>query len=185
MPDLATVAGQKSFAPCIEDAELIVVDNLSCLVREGDENEGGSWVPIAEWALTMRKLGKAVLFVHHAGKGGQQRGSSRREDIMDVVLKLEHAKDYEAEKGAAFTVNFEKARHLSGDDARDIEAALTKGEHGHQSWVWKDADLGMADRILAIHAEFPDLSQSDIANELGVNRSTVSRTIKRFKQGDK
>lgn len=183
LPDLATKEGQAVLAPCIAEAELVVVDNLSCLVREGDENEGGSWVPVANWALRMRKQGKAVLFVHHAGKSGQQRGSSRREDIMDVVIKLEHAKDYENSKGSAFIASFEKARHLCGDDARDIEATLLKQDDGTQQWEWKDADLGMEQRIIALHAETPDLTQAEIANELGVHRSTVSRALKKAKQG--
>jgi len=182
LPDLASPEGQAALVPHIADADLIVVDNLSSLMRAGAENEGESWVPVADWALSMRKLGKAVLFIHHAGKGGQQRGSSRREDLMDVVIKLDHARDYEAAKGAAFLVNFEKARHLSGDDAKDIEAALTADEHGVQTWVWKDAELGMAERILALHQEDPKLSQSEIAKELGVNRSTVSRALKKAKQ---
>ena len=185
LPDLASVDGQLAFAPCLQDAELIVVDNLSSLMRAGAENEGESWVPVADWALRMRKLGKAVLFVHHAGKGGQQRGSSRREDLMDVVIKLDHAKDYEPEKGAAFLIQFEKARHLSGADARDIEVALTVDANNRQAWTWKDADLGMVDRILAMKAEFPEMSQSDIANELGINRSTVSRAIKRSTESTK
>lgn len=183
LPDLASLEGQAALEPCIKDADLIVVDNLSSLVRCGAENEGESWIPVADWALRMRKQGKAVLFVHHAGKGGQQRGSSRREDMMDVVIKLEHAKDYEASKGAAFIANFEKARHLNGDDARDIEATLLRQDDGTQRWEWKDADLGMEQRILALHAENPDLSQAEIANELGVHRSTVSRAFKKYKQG--
>lgn len=182
LPDLAKPAGQRAITEAIGDAELVVIDNLSSLVRDSDENEGGGWVPVADWALQMRKLGKAVLFVHHAGKGGAQRGSSRREDIMDVVIKLDHSKDYEAHKGAAFTVNFEKARHLNGDDARDIEAALGTDEIGQQFWTFKDADLGMAERIFAMHAECPGVSQSDIAKELGVNRSTVSRALKRMQE---
>ena len=101
--------------------------------------------------------------------------------MMDVVIKLEHSKDYEAERGAAFMVNFEKARHLNGEAARDIEAALVKDQNGLQSWQWKDAELGMFERILALQKENPDLSQSDIAAELGVNRSTVSRALKRAK----
>lgn len=179
LPDLASTDGQAALEPCIKDADLIVVDNLSSLVRCGAENEGESWIPVADWALRMRKQGKAVLFIHHAGKGGAQRGSSRREDFMDVVIKLDHAKDYEAEKGAAFIVNFEKARHLNGEDARDIEAALVTDANGLQSWTWKDAELGMVERILALKKENPDLLQTDIAAELGVNRSTVCRALKR------
>jgi len=47
LPDLATSAGQEHFAEVIGDAELIVVDNLSALVRTGPENEGESWLPVA------------------------------------------------------------------------------------------------------------------------------------------
>ncbi len=100
---------------------------------------------------------------------------------MDVVIKLEHAKDYQAEKGAAFLVKFEKARHLTGDDAKNLEAALVEDEQGKQIWTYKDAELGMSERILALHAEAPDLNQSEIADELGCDRSTVSRAFKKFK----
>lgn len=182
MPNLASMLGQAALAPHIADADLIVVDNLSCLMRSGPENDAESWVPVAEWALELRRQGKAVLFVHHDGKSKTQRGTSKKEDIMDVVIKLDHAKDYEAEKGAAFTVEFEKARHLSGPDARDLEAALTLDEQGRQAWVWKDAEMGMSERILKLNAEAPDMTQTEIAEELGCNRSTVSRALKNARE---
>ncbi len=183
LPNLASRKGQEALEPCIADAELIVVDNLSCLMRGGPENEGESWLPVADWALNLRRLGKTVLFVHHDGKGGHQRGTSRKEDVMDVVIKLEHAKDYQAEKAAAFLVKFEKARHMTGGaDTRDIEVALVKDEYGGQAWTCKDAELEMSDRILTLHVEAPELSQTEIADELGCHRSTVSRTLKGAKQ---
>ena len=178
LPDLSTIEGQAALAPHIVDAELIVVDNLSCLMRSGNENDAESWVPIAEWALDLRRQGKAVLFVAHAGKSKQQRGTSKKEDVMDVVIKLDHTKDYQPDLGAAFTVEFEKARHLSGDAARNIEASLGHDQDGRQAWIWKDAELGMSERILKLHAEAPDLNQSQLAEELGCNRSTVCRAIK-------
>jgi len=101
---------------------------------------------------------------------------------MDVVIQLEHTKDYQAEKGAAFLVKFEKARHLIGDDRKNIEAALVKDEYGRQVWTCKDAELGMFERILALHAEAPDLNQTEIAEELGCNRSSVSRAFKKTNQ---
>jgi hypothetical protein len=58
------------------------------------ENEGESWVPMATWALARRREGRSVVFVHHAGKSGQQRGSSRREDLLDTVICLKHPSDY-------------------------------------------------------------------------------------------
>ena len=51
IPDLATAEGQAALAPRIADAELIVVDNLSCLMRTGDENKAEGWHSTAEWAL--------------------------------------------------------------------------------------------------------------------------------------
>ena len=62
------------------------------------QNDAESWVPIAEWALELRRQGKAVLFVAHAGKSKQQRGTSKKEDVMDVVIKLDHSQDYQQQK---------------------------------------------------------------------------------------
>jgi len=53
-----------------------------------------------------------------------------------------------------------------------------KDEHGKQVWVCKDAELGMSERILALHTEFPDLNQTEIADELGCHRSSVCRAFK-------
>lgn len=182
LPDLSTAEGQKALAPCIADADLIVVDNLSCLMRSGSENDAESWLPVAAWALELRRQGKAVLFVQHDGKGGQQRGTSKKEDVMDVVIQLQHATDYDAGKGAAFTVKFRKARHLKGADAQDLDATLSENEHGKQDWMWKDAELGLTERIVALHKDAPDLSQTQIAEELGCNRSTVSRALNAARQ---
>ena len=59
------------------------------------QNDAESWVPVAEWALELRRQGKAVLFVAHAGKSKQQRGTSKKDDVMDVVIKLGHTQDYQ------------------------------------------------------------------------------------------
>jgi hypothetical protein len=142
------------------------------------QNDAESWVPVAEWALELRRQGKAVLFVAHAGKSKQQRGTSKKEDVMDLVIKLDHTQDYQPEMGAAFTVEFEKARHLSGDDARNLEASLARDQQDNHVWVWKDAEMGISERILKLHAEAPDLNQSQLAEELGCNRSTVCRVLK-------
>ena len=72
----------------------------------------------------------------------------------------------------------EKARHLSGDDARILEASLARVQQDNHVWVWKDAEMGMSERILKLHAEAPDLNQSQLAEELGCNRSTVCRVLK-------
>ena len=175
IPDLATTEGQAALAPRIADAELIVVDNLSCLMRTGEENKAEGWHSTAEWALDLRRQGKTVLFVAHDGKNGERRGTSKVEDILDCVLHLTHEADYDPEKGAAFTCSFVKARHLTGKDAADIEAALSNDTG---KWTWREAALEMADRIRKLKAEAPDMRQKEIAEELGCSHATVSRALK-------
>jgi hypothetical protein len=90
LPDLATSEGQRALQPLINDSDLIIGDNLSCWVTSGAENEGESWLPILQWALKQRRQGKAVIFIHHSNKKNGQRGSSRKEDALDYVIKLDN-----------------------------------------------------------------------------------------------
>lgn len=180
LPDLGTVEGQAQYAALLGDAELIVVDNLSALIRSGVENEGESWLPVLEWALAQRKEGRAVIFVHHSGKNGLQRGSSRREDMLDVVINLRHPGDYSPERGAQFIVRFEKSRGLYGEDVREFEATLTNGNGGAQAWAWRESDTATLDRVIELHKL--DMSVTEIAGELGCNKSTVSRALKKARE---
>ncbi|HLN25444.1 MAG TPA: AAA family ATPase, partial [Patescibacteria group bacterium] len=88
MPDIGTEEGQAGLDEYLHGIELLVIDNLSTLCRSGRENESESWEPIQSWLLNLRRRGIAVLIVHHSGKNGNQRGTSRREDVLDTVLKL-------------------------------------------------------------------------------------------------
>src|SRR5690348_14081627 len=74
LPDLGTDEGRAEIdaAAARAMADLIIVDNCSTLIRTGKENEGDSWLSVQSWALTHRRCGRSILFVHHDGKGGQQ-----------------------------------------------------------------------------------------------------------------
>jgi|SRR6516162_856742 hypothetical protein len=37
------------------------------------------------WALQLRRAGKSVILIHHAGKSGRQRGTSRKEDALEPL----------------------------------------------------------------------------------------------------
>jgi RecA-family ATPase len=112
LPDLGSSGGQSEIDAAIgrSAAELVIVDNCSTLIRSGKENEGDSWLPIQSWALAHRRAGRSIVFVHHDGKGGQQRGTSRREDVLDTVIGLRRPDDYRSDQGARFEVTFEKSR---------------------------------------------------------------------------
>ena len=96
LPDLSNTDAQRRYDEVLGDAKLIIVDNISTLCRSGRDNEADSWTPVQEWALVQRRNGRAVLFVHHAGKGGTQRGTSRKEDVLDTVIALRRPEDYKA-----------------------------------------------------------------------------------------
>lgn len=171
MPDISTKEGQNDIEPFIRDAEIIVIDNISTLARTGKENEAEGWLPIQGWALDMRSRGKSVLFIHHAGKGGQQRGTSRREDVLDLVMELKHPDDYRSDQGARFEVHFTKARHLTGQDAEPFEASLTP-----LGWAYQSIDNAERKRVMDLKAE--GLTHREIAEETGMSKSRVGRMLK-------
>ena len=51
--------------------------------------------PSRNGCLSYAGRARALLFVAHAGKSKQQRGTSKKEDVMDVVIKLGHTQDYQ------------------------------------------------------------------------------------------
>lgn len=178
MPDLATTEGQAAIEAILEDAELIIVDNISTLVRNnGRENDAESWNSVGVWALRMRQKGRSVAFLHHSGKGGAQRGSSKKEDTLDAVICLKHPSDYVPEQGARFEVHFDKARNGGGEELKPFEAMLTVDAHGKALWTYRSVEDSTFDRVVALANE--GLMQKDIAEELEINKSNVSRHLRK------
>lgn len=177
MPDLSTIEGQAAIAPLLEGVRLIVVDNISTLCRTGTENESDSWDVVQMWALKQRSAGRSVLFVHHAGKTGAQRGTSKREDVLDTVIALRRPGDYTPGQGAAFEVHFEKARGFSGDDAEPMLCALDEDEHGRAAWTWRKLELATFDKVVSLANE--GLTPIEIAEQLDIHKSNVSRHLKK------
>ena len=172
LPDLANPDAQRFYDGVIADAALIVVDNLSTLCRALRENEADSWGPVQEWALRQRAAGKSVLLVHHAGKGGAQRGTSRKEDVLDTVIKLQRPVNYVPAQGARFEVHFTKSRGFFGEDAKAFEAWLQDGR-------WTIGEISNDDSIEALRAmQEKGLSLRDIGARVGVSKDKVRRKLK-------
>jgi hypothetical protein len=175
LPDLSTEEGQRTIELMIErDTELLVIDNLSAWCRTGEENRAESWHPMATWILQLRRRGLAVLLIHHAGKTGQQRGTSKKEDLLDVSIELRRPKDYDPQQGAVFVLEFTKARNLFGDDAQSLELRL-EGNEAQAEWKCKTVEASTYDRVVELARD--GLSQAEITTELELNKSTVSRHL--------
>ena len=180
LPDLADAAGQREIDAAIGDAELILADNISTLVRSGKENEAEGWLPVQGWALAHRRAGRSALFVHHAGKGGLQRGTSRREDVLDSVISLRRPQDYQPEQGARFELHFEKSRGFFGDDARSFEARY---EERDGTALWTRTEIADAELGRVVDALRDGMSIREAADALGVHRAKVERLKKKAVKG--
>jgi putative DNA primase/helicase len=177
--NLAAPETQAKIDPLLQDIDLLILDNLSCLTAVIRDNDAESWGPMQNWLLQLRRRGVSVLIVHHAGKGGQQRGTSRREDVLDTSISLRRSSDYTPADGARFEVHLEKARGVHGDAAKPFEAHLVTRD-GAAVWSTRDIEDVNHARVKALLDE--ELSVRVIAEETGIPKSTVHRLKKRIKQ---
>lgn len=181
LPDLSIKAGQVLVEEAMGDSELLILDNISSLFRSIEENDADSWQEIQDWLLSLRRKGKSVLLVHHAGKGGSQRGSSKKEDILDAVMVLKHAQGYQQRQGASFDIIFEKTRHFTGNDAEPFHAELKELDDGQL--VWEISGSPIDEEILMVaNAAKEGLSIKEIMEKTGLSKSQVE-TRKKKAQG--
>lgn len=172
MPNLSHGAGQKAVDELLNDVRLVVVDNLATLCRNGRENESDSWLPVQSWLLDLRRRGLSVLLVHHAGKSGDQRGTSAKEDIMDTVISLRRPQGYAMQEGARFEFHLTKARGVAGDGVKPFEAQLQQ-EGDMLTWSVREIEEAEQDQLKSLLAE--GLSIREIAEEMGKSKSAIHR----------
>ena len=114
LPRLDTEEGQAALEPFVEAADLIILDNRSCLLNSDGEKDPSAWQPTQDWLLSLRRRGKGVIIGHHSNRMGGARGHSKPEDLMNLLIKLTRPDDYRQDQGARFLVTFEKSRGAYG-----------------------------------------------------------------------
>jgi len=159
--------------------KLWVIDNLASLSSGTDENAKIDWDPIGQWLLQLRFDGIATALVHHVGKGGNQRGTSGREDHLDCTILLRQPPDYTPEDGARFITRFEKSRSVRTHELpliADTLWQLTEDEQGKLVWSWGSVKHETKVEVLKLMDE--GLKQIDISSVLGISRGYVSKVVK-------
>lgn len=162
------------------DINVIILDNLACLLPGVAEDKRDDWSnKVLPFLIGLRRRGVSVVMVHHAGKGGEQRGTSAREDSLDTVINLRRVPGYDATQGAQFEVRFTKARGVYGEDVAPVEARLEQDQNGAPLWVWADVEENNETRLLNLVREGID-NVSEAAEEMGLTKGAVSKLKKKL-----
>jgi AAA domain len=177
IPDLSDPndeRGRKLVEAALGDADVLVMDNLSTLCHTGVENDADSWATMQQWLVSLRRADKTVLIVHHTGKPkgksgrGEQRGTSKREDILNASILLFKRVD----EWGRFSVTFTKSRGFR-----------PPGDFGVQIKHDKAAKLC---RLVREKGDLADIiaeklgqgmTQKAIAQELQLSETKVSRIV--------
>ncbi len=182
LPGLETIEGQRAILKESEGAELLVLDNLSALLSLGSENDADVWRPVQKFLIRLRHQGIATLFVHHAGKSGDQRGTSSRSDACDSVIKLERPGD-SVFNGVHVKTKFEKSRHLASGSVLPMDVRCP---YDPEKSLWEYTDVRSATKQeckelwtqMAVDGVPKKKRVSQIAKELKRDESTVYRHLK-------
>jgi putative DNA primase/helicase len=154
------------------DIRVLVLDNVSCLFPGISEDKKQDWEPINAWLIRLRHRGLTVILGHHAGKNGQQRGTSGREDALDTVIALTYPPGYKPEDGCHFHWRFEKSRGVKGPTVAALDVRLDDTPEGF-GWTSLSLETTRTEQVKTMLRD--GVPAKVIAEELGMSASYVYR----------
>ena len=164
---------------CVETGvKVLFIDNLSTAAFGMKENEADSWEKMLPWLLDLRRRKIAVVIIHHAGRSGEMRGTSKREDSVFWIIALDDAKKHTDDKrGARFISRFTKPSRNTQEEIPAYEwhfvtdQATGKVSVGCKLAQTMDVFLGLIEDGVTENAH--------IAQEMKASPATVSRLAKK------
>jgi len=177
---LTTESMREQIVAILDDNPLIkvlVLDNISCLFSGLDEDKKREWEPVNAWLIRLRHRGITTILMHHSGKGGQQRGTSGREDALDVTIQLDRSADHDPRQGCRFELRFTKARGVHGDAVAPLEVALDPSYRLTYRPLEESKEQA-AQKLFEEGVRRP----SELAEELGITKGYASKLLRKIKQ---
>ncbi len=178
--NIADPLHQTKLSEMLPEGSIFIIDNLSTAQLGMAENDNDSFDDIRDWLLSLRHRGITVIIIHHAGRNGAMRGSSRREDIAHWIISL---KDDSHDEGPtkAFTTTFVKVRNCRAAEAMPLRWQLkTAG-----GLLTLDCSLHNGPEALLSHIREGVTSATELAEMLGVQAGTVSKWAKKLIEAGK
>lgn len=181
--NIASVAHQQGLSAMLPDGCFFIIDNLSTAQIGMRENDNDDFDLIRDWLMSLRHRGITVMIVHHAGRNGAMRGSSRREDPAHWVISLTDASD-ETSMVKAFVTDFTppkgKARNCKAHEVPTLKWTLASD--GERMGVRCEKFSGP--EALLSHIQDGIGSANELASIMGVRPGTISKWCKKlFEQG--
>jgi putative DNA primase/helicase len=166
------------------ELDLVILDNFSTLGEVEDENAASSFNAIQDFLLRLKTAGVATMLIHHAGKSGDFRGSSKLAATFETIIRLERPAVDAGRGEARFRVVWDKVR--SGGPGRHVREAVatldsvTAPTGGLKtSWTYEAGNLGRLDE-LRLRLEAGEFAfQTEAADLFGISKMQVSKDIKR------
>lgn len=171
-PNIATSEGQRKVEEKLEPGMLLWLDSLSTLLRMPKEDDE-AWFCVQEWLLRLRQHKITVGILHHSGKSGAQRGTSKREDFLNTVITLRKPADYDPEEGLRVELHFEKSRGARGPAVLPHEVKLEQRGADGLVLSWRPLTNVLEKRAYEMFAL--GMSCKEVGEELGKNRFWANR----------
>ena len=147
------------------------LDNMTKLSTI-DENKAQDWNPFLNWGTDLKHKGFSGMFVHHANKGNEKKGSSGSSTIgrlLDTSIQLtkldpEYRFDIPGQKSLQSSIEFDKSRGFGGSEWSK-KRIITMNEGGE----WKHYPYLKQGSFEILKLWKQGLSQKEI-REMGKNK---------------
>jgi AAA domain/Primase C terminal 2 (PriCT-2) len=183
-PSLSEEKGQLMVEEAIRQckAEVLIVDSLFTCFKI-NEYAGDYWSDVQDWLIKLRGEGIDILLVHHDNKSGKaQSGRVDKEHASNAIIHLKEPSGMKKGKAARFEIEFSKARHFYGANAKNFEARLTPNKEGGSDWEVLSSEMTTRERIIEYVKDGNNLNEIAIA--LNISKPCVSQHVKRAMEDD-
>lgn len=167
--------------------DVVIIDNIASLYRNSENSNGAeSWAIMQEFILKLRREKKGVIMVDHTPKDREARtarGTSAKNDVLDIAIQLRRPENYEQSDGAKIVIQFTKNRGLYGNNVKTFMATLSNGQWQTEDYTDPPRQTGRPQNDTNYHAVVECFnagitSPKELHEQTGISIATVNRYLK-------